>query len=111
MTTNGHPKWSFKEFSTFLLIYAASADHIVAPEEEAMMKERIDEQIYNKILEEHDQLNDYQKAQVILEYKGLYFPTTDRKQELIDLMKKQFLSDGVFSQLEKNLMLVLERLM
>ena len=34
---NGHPKWNFQEFSTFLLIYAASADHIVTPEEEAMM--------------------------------------------------------------------------
>ena len=108
---NGHPKWNFKEFSTFLLIYAASADHVLAPEEETMMKERIDEKIYNKILEEYQGLNDYQKVQLILEYKGLYFPTSDRRNELIALVKKQFLSDGVFSQLEKNLMIVLERLM
>lgn len=106
-----HPKWNFKEFTAFLLIYAASADFVITPEEEQMVKDHVGEESYHEIMEEFQSYSDYDKAQVILDYKGLYFPTTERKNEIIDMVKKQFLSDGVFSQVEKSLLVVLERIM
>jgi len=108
---NDHPKWNFEEFTTFLLLYAAHADMELSPSEEALMKERIPEERYEVIKAEYDQLNDYDHIQLILSYKGLYFPTTTRRDELLDLMQKQFNADGDFSLLERNLITILKRLL
>jgi hypothetical protein len=41
----------------------------------------------------------------------LYFPTSERTNELLYLMKKEFMADGEFSLLEKNLMRILKKLL
>ena len=103
--------WNFEEFSTFLLLYAADADLVLSPEEEALMKARLNEQSYEKIKKQYRSLSDYQRIQTIMSYKGLYYPTVERRDELIALIKKQFMADGDYSILEKNMLHLLEKLM
>ncbi|MEM1323813.1 MAG: hypothetical protein AAGG75_26365 [Bacteroidota bacterium] len=105
------PNWNFEEFSTFLLLYAADADLVLSPEEETLMKARLNEQSYEKVKTQYDSLSDYQRVQTIMSFKGLYYPTVERRDELIALIKKQFMADGDYSLLEKNMLRLLEKLM
>jgi len=109
--TNNHPKWNFKEFSAFLMLHAAHADLKLTTDEKDAILEKVNESAFDKINEEYKSINDQERIDLILSYKGLYFPTAARTHELLDLMKKEFLADGDFSQMEKNLMMILKRLM
>lgn len=106
-----HPKWNFKEFSAFLLIYAAYADSVFTKEEEEMVLSKVDRSTFEKIKLEFDTLNDGEVVETILSYKGLYFPTSERKKELLAMVKKEFFVDGEFSQIEQALLLALRRIM
>ncbi len=106
-----HPKWNFEEFSAFLMLYAASADLKVTTDEKDAIMEKVNEETFNKIWKEYNSMSDINKINTILSYKGLYFPTADRTNELLDLMKKEFMADGEFSLLEKNLMRILKKLL
>ncbi|MBK8817655.1 MAG: hypothetical protein IPN49_00650 [Saprospiraceae bacterium] len=46
-------------------------------------------------------MSDFQAFQAILSYKGVYYPTTEQKEEIMTDIKKLFLSDHDFSTLEK----------
>lgn len=108
---DSHPKWNHSEFSAFLLLYGAFADMEMTKEEEAMIRSKVNDETYNKIKEEFDSTNDYQQVEIIMAYKGLYFPTVDRRNELLDMIKKEFLADGDYSLMEHNLMGLLQKLM
>ncbi|MDA8972491.1 MAG: hypothetical protein P8M17_12780 [Saprospiraceae bacterium] len=107
---NDHPKWNFQEFSAFLMLYAASADLKVTSDEKEAILQKVNEESYEKIWKEYHSISDINKINLIISYKGLYFPTSDRTNELLDLMKKEFMADGEFSLLEKNLMRILKKL-
>jgi len=106
-----HPKWNFQEFSAFLMLYAASADLKVTSDEKEAILEKVNEETYEEICKEYHSMSDINKIDLILSYKGLYFPTAARTNELLDLMKKEFLADGEYSLLEQNLMRVLKKLL
>ena len=106
-----HPKWNFREFSGFLLIIAANADNIVTKEEEEAILEKIDPATYEKLKAEFESCSDEEVIETIMSYKGLYFPTASRKNELMEMVKKEFLSDGHYSQVEKALYIALERIL
>ena len=106
-----HPKWNFQEFSAFLMLYAASADLKVTSDEKEAILQKVNEETFEEIWKEYHSMSDINKINLILSYKGLYFPTSDRTNELLDLMKKEFMADGEFSLLEQNLMRVLKKLL
>lgn len=106
-----HPKWNFEEFTTFLLLYASHADLELSDSEETEMQTSLDLKRYESIKSEYDNASDYEIIQTILSYKGVYFPTIERTQELLALIKKQFFADGEFSTLEKNAFLLLQKLL
>ncbi len=106
-----HPYWNFQEFTTFLLLYAADADFVITTEEKDFILQRANMETFQKVWDDYKEMNDYDKIQTILTYKGTHYPTATQKNELIDLIKKEFYADGDFSLLEKNLLLTLDKLM
>jgi len=108
---NTHPKWNHSEFCAFLLLYGAFADMEMTKEEEAMIRAKVNDETFTTIKEEYDATTDDQKVEIILAYKGLYYPTIDRRNELLDMIKKEFLADGDYSLMEHNLMGLLQKLM
>jgi hypothetical protein len=108
---NDHPKWNFQEFSAFLMLYAASADLKVTTDEKEAILQKVNKETFNAIWKEYHSMSDINKINIILSYKGLYFPTSERTNELLYLMKKEFMADGEFSLLEKNLMRILKKLL
>ncbi|MEL6926304.1 MAG: hypothetical protein AAFO94_19840 [Bacteroidota bacterium] len=106
-----HPKWNYNEFCTYLLLYAANADMEITPEEDRMIRSKVDADRFESIRAEYEDCSDYEIIQTIMAYKGLYFPTIDRRRELLAMIQKEFWVDGDFSDMEKNLMRLLEKLM
>ena len=106
-----HPKWNFQEFSSFLMLYAAMADDIVTPEEKQIILEKVDHVRYDKLCIEFKEMSPEERDEIILSYKGLYFPTASRRNELLGMVKKEFLADGEYSFVERSLMRALENLM
>ena len=106
-----HPVWSKEEFLTFLLIYGASADTVIsAPEKNEILK-RISSVKYHEIKKYFESLTDKQVLDVITEYRGLYFPTREQKQEILSEMKKLIYSDGELAPIEQGVYLLLERIL
>lgn len=103
--------WNFVEFRTFLLIYASYADLEFTDEERQRILNNVSQETFDKMMHCYDELGDYERLETIMGYKGLYYPTGDQKYELLDQIKKQFLSDGEYSTLEKNLFMFLEKLL
>ena len=106
-----HPYWNFQEFTTFLLLYAADADFVITSEEKDFILQRANMKIFQKVWDDYKEMNDFDKIQTILTYKATHYPTLTQKNELIDLIKEEFNSDGNFTILEKNLLLTLNKLM
>ena len=73
--------------------------------------ERVSPDVFEAIYSEYEEMGEFEILQTILSYKGIYFPTLDRKNELLALVQKQFEADGDFSTLEKGLILFLQKLL
>ncbi|MBK8625791.1 MAG: hypothetical protein IPN86_09595 [Saprospiraceae bacterium] len=104
-------KWSYNEFLAFLLIYISQVDMEFAEEEKAMIRNKVGEQTYDKMVAEFEAMSDYKAYETILSYKGVYFPTIEQKNELIDKMKDLFHADADFNIMEKELLHFLDKMM
>lgn len=105
------PKWNSEEFITFLLLHASHADLEFTDDEREVIMERVSPDVFEAIYSEYEEMGEFEILQTILSYKGIYYPTLDRKNEILDLIRKQFEVDGDFSALEKGLILFLEKLL
>jgi len=104
-------EWSYNEFLAFLLIYIAHVDIEFSDPEKDLIQKRVGEEVYTKMLSVFNSMSDYQAYQQILDYKGLYYPTHDRKEELVDHMKALFHADHEFNVMERELLHFLEKMM
>jgi hypothetical protein len=103
--------WNSNEFITFLLLHASHADLEFTDDEKEVIMERVSPDVFEEIYASYEEMGEFEVLQTILDYKGLYYPTNDRKNELLDLVKQQFHADGVVTSLEKSLMMFLEKLL
>lgn len=104
-------KWNSEEFITFLLLHASHADLEFSDSEQELIAKRVSPDVFESIYSEYEEMGEFEILQTILSYKGIYYPTLDRKLELLDLIKTQFHADGEYTTLEKGLMRFLEKLL
>lgn len=104
-------KWSYNEFLAFLLIYIAHVDMEFSEEEKDFIRLRVGDSTYDKMVLEFEDMTDYQAFQSILDYKGVYYPTPEQKQELLDKMVAIFHADMDFNIMEKGVLQFMERMM
>jgi hypothetical protein len=104
-------KWNYEEFVTFVLLYASHVDMEFSDEEKNKISEHLPPETFDKMFLQFTDMSDYEALQAILSYKGLYYPTQDRKQELLDKIKQVFFADGDYSVMERELLHFLEKLM
>lgn len=105
------PKWNENEFRTFLLIHASHADLEFTDDERQAIVDIVSNETFEEIYGQYEEMGEYEIIQTIMDYKGLYYPTLDRKEELLAIIQKQFAADGHISKLEKSLMLFLNKLL
>lgn len=102
--------WTREEFKAYFLLYAANADQIETQEEKDFILSKVDAQVYNRIHQEFDEDNDYQCIQKLLYTAKKYNYSKDDLEILLDDIKKLFLSDGDFTNYERNLLVTLKML-
>jgi hypothetical protein len=104
-------EWNYDEFVTFVLLYASHVDMDFSEEERAKITERLPSATFDKMYATFQDMSDYEALQNILSYKGLYYPTPERKKELLDKIKLVFFADGDYSVMERELLHFLDKLM
>jgi len=103
--------WNQEEFLAFTLLYAAHVDIEFSEEEKTKIQSLVDKSTYEEIYSQFNDMSDYKALEVILSYKGLYYPTHDRKAQLLAEIESLFEADGDYSVMEKELLNFLEKLM
>ncbi len=106
MVTN----WTKEEFKAYLLLYAANADQIETAEEKEFILSTVDKQTYENIHIEFDGDNDYQSIQKLMAAAKKFDYSKDDLELLMEDLKNLFLSDGIFSSYEHNLLATLKML-
>ncbi len=104
-------QWNYDEFLAYLLIYASYADLEFSQQEKMIILQTVNEETFKELEQTYLSATDYERLKLILDHKGLYYPTLDQKKELLFKIKKLFEADGEFSRLEKSLSLFLEKLL
>ncbi len=103
--------WNYEEFCAYVLIYASYADLEFSKEEKDLIIKSVGQERFEKLEATYLEHGDYERLQIIMDHKGVYYPTADRKQELIEKISQLFNADGEFSRPEKTLLLFLQKLL
>jgi hypothetical protein len=105
------PNWNESEFLAFVLLYCAHVDMSYDDDEKRMIQSLLDKEHYIKVRDVYRSLNDAQCIQLIKDFKGLYYPTADRKDMLLEEIRKLFSADGKFESIEAGVLGTMEKVL
>lgn len=106
-----HPYWTREQFMAFILFYAAHADMECTEEERQIVRNIISEEQLPEIESEYQRLTDFERIEVIQSYKNNYFANTGQKAVIIEELKHLCNADGEYDIMEKNLVMMLGRIL
>lgn len=103
--------WNQEELRAYTLIYCMNADVKVDDKEVELILNSVNKNIYDKMLEEFTNDNDYESIQKISNtVKDLNY-TKAQVQSLFDEIRKVFYADNELSIMERNIALGLKRVL
>ena len=103
--------WTEEEFKAYLCIYAAESNFEYHIEEKKLIELKFSPETINKIKEETDDLNDYQRSHIIVEYVRSKDYSQEQIEEMLAEMKEVYLSDGNFDKYEQSIYNMLKKIM
>ena len=106
-----YKKWTEEEFKAYLLIYASESNYEVTVEEKELIDFSFDEQIIDKVKSEVNDLNDYQKSQIIVEFIKLKKYDQNQLDKLLMEVKTMYEIDGQFDLYEQSIFNMLKKLL
>ena len=106
-----YKNWSFEEYLTFIMYYAAMADYNIAPEEKEIMLESIGMEKFNEVKKFHTQNTDYENVQAIYYFKEKFCTDDSKLQQVHEVIMKMFDADGDYNFYEKNMKRALDMLL
>lgn len=95
--------WTHQELKAYMLLYCAHADFIVTKTEKEYIKSKVSNVDYQRIRNEFDDDNDYQRIQKINAAIERFDYSKEEIDEAFQSIKKLFLSDGEMDILERNI--------
>ena len=95
--------WTYEEFSTFAMLYAASINTDVESEDEALIRQRVDEDTFKKIKSVFGQCSDIKCIELLRAYHDRYMADEASRQRLLDDVRKLFEADEKFTNYEREL--------
>ncbi|MDG1716322.1 MAG: hypothetical protein P8H42_01720 [Saprospiraceae bacterium] len=102
---------SFDEFICITLLYAANVNEEFTPKEKATIIKSVSITTYEKIYAIFDKMSDFEALETIMAYKGIHYPTSDRKQEVLDKIESIFKVNNAYDIVEKEIFHFLEKLL
>lgn len=103
--------WTEEEFKAYLCIYAADSNFEYHIEEKKLIESKFSSETIDKIKEETDDLNDYQRSHIIIEYVKSKDYTQAQLEKMLAEMKEVYLSDGNFDKYEQSIYNMLKKIM
>lgn len=94
-------KLTYVEYLAFLMLFAAYADQNLSKEEILDIIDHIGKAEYVKMKELILSMNDQQRIDLILEHKKEFLVSADKVDQALADIKEVFLSDQIFTQVEK----------
>lgn len=95
--------WTYDEFSTFAMLYAASVNADVEPEDEELIRQRVDEATFRKIKAAFSQCSDIKCIEILRAYHDKYMSDEASRRRLLDDVRKLFEADEKYTNFEREL--------
>ncbi len=94
--------WSYEEFLSYIMLYAASADLEISDKEIDLIKQKSGNINFENVYAKFNSHSDYESIQAIAACKEKHFNSEQELNKVFEDMNKIFISDGHFDELEKN---------
>ena len=93
--------WSYTEFKTYVLLYAADTNQIITEEEKDFIDSQFDALLVKTMQKELDDDNDYERIQKIMAYIEQNHLTKKDLEGLLKEVEEIYKSDGKYDATEK----------
>jgi hypothetical protein len=103
--------WTYQDFLSYMLIYAASSDLNISEEEREYIQKRVEKDEFKEILKCFNKHSDYERIEVVKTLGEKYSNDIGSKSELRKELIKLFYADDDYSILEKNFFLMIKKIM
>jgi len=104
-----YDSWTFQDFLTYLLIYAAYADHIFNDKERDYIKRKVEAEEYNKIITIFHAHSEEERLKFVKLLWGKHATDLATQSEMRKEMVKLFFADEEYSMLERDFFSDLKR--
>ena len=102
--------WSYDQFKTYLLIFAAESNQIITKEEKDYIEAQFDSLLIKTVQKEINKDNDFQRIQKIMAYIEQNNLSKTDLDELLKEIHTVYQSDGKFDSVEQGVFQFLEKL-
>ena len=102
--------WSYDQFKTYLLIFAAESNQIITKEEKDYIEAQFDALLIKTVQKEINKDNDFQRIQKIMAYIEQNNLSKIDLDELLKEIYNIYQSDGKFDLIEQGVFQFLEKL-
>jgi hypothetical protein len=103
--------WTYEEFSAFAMLYAASIDAEIDPEEEALIRQRLDERSYRRVRAVYEECSDSECINTILGYQKKFMADEAGRERLLSDLREVFEADHRYTAVEREIMHLFKRLL
>lgn len=93
------------------MFYGANADMECTDEERQMIISTIPEGHLPEVEKEYNRLSDFERIEVIQAYKPKYYVNDTGKKTILDKLKEICTADGEYDTMEKNMIMMLGRIL
>lgn len=94
---------SYDEFICITLLYAANVNEEFTDEEKSAILKAVGKDTYEKMYGIFDDMSDFEALETIMAHKGIHYPTSTRKQEVLDKIENIFKADQNYDIVEKEI--------
>ena len=102
--------WSYDQFKTYLLIFAAESNQVITKEEKDYIEAQFDSLLIKTVQKEINKDNDFQRIQKIMAYIEQNNLSKTDLDELLKEIHTIYQSDGKFDPVEQGIFQFLEKL-
>jgi len=106
-----YKNWTYEEFSTFAMLYAANIDAHLDQKEEALIQQRLGEKQYKAVKSVFEQCSDSECIDTILAYHEQFMADEGSRQRLLDDFREVFTADHRYSPIEREMMHIFKKLL
>jgi hypothetical protein len=111
MMPNSIEDWTYADFKTLMLLYAANSDFRITAEENAIIEKETSGPRGKEIRALFDQNSDFENINLILSFRDRFFSSEADKQKLLDEVCALCNADQDYSSVERAVIAVLEKVM